>query len=356
MERLEGIDVARGIAAFSVATYHYGVGAELAHLTQSPVFNWLDWPGAVAAVPVFFVISGFCIHGSEMASATPRPAGQFYLRRLLRIYPAWLVAVVLSAAVCMLAGRTPGTGEVVRYLTLSNGFFDDYRLNFTLWSVSVEFCLYLLYPPWLRFRRRFGLLCAVLAVAAISGASCLLTGWIVPVPTGPALWFFPNAWFGWVAGALLAEIHSSSRREWLQHPAFWVLGALLGALHLALIHGGGYEGFRHYLRLPMMITLGVWPLAWLLRAEVNPSRLPPLRWLWRAAALIGAFSYSLYLLHVPLQSLRWIIVPSHFGNTLVRGTLYAAWFGLTLGIAWLCYRWVEVPSLAWGRRLASSPR
>ena len=64
-EGLISINVARGVAAFSVFVYHYGLGKILAKYTQIPEFNYLSIPGAEYGVPLFFAISGFCIHRSE---------------------------------------------------------------------------------------------------------------------------------------------------------------------------------------------------------------------------------------------------------------------------------------------------
>lgn len=49
--RLTSIDVARGLAALSVAVYHQGYGIGLAHVTGIDAFHWIDWPGSFLAVP-----------------------------------------------------------------------------------------------------------------------------------------------------------------------------------------------------------------------------------------------------------------------------------------------------------------
>ena len=307
------------------------------------------------AVPLFFVISGFCIHLAGL-SRPPGPAFalNFYLERLIRIYPAWLVAVAFSAIVLAAMDQEVSFGMILSHLTLTNGFVNDYRLNAALWSVSVECFLYLLYPAWLSMRRRLGLSAAALASAMVCGMSCIATSVIHPEASGPAIWFFLNVWSGWVAGAVLAEIWMSKTRMRLTRASWWILGLVAASLHIALSARGFYVGPWKFFSLPITISLFVWPLALLLLfgeslQAKGSHRLTQV--VWRAMVSVGAFSYSLYLLHIPLQSLRllvWSAVPSVLW---VQAFVLAAWLGLVLAVAWICYRWVELPASRIGRRL-----
>lgn len=356
--RLEAIDVARGLAALSVAIYHNGFGTALSQVTGQSLYGVIDWPGARFAVPVFFVISGFCIHlgwlGRKQDEGFVR---RFFIQRFFRIYPPWVVAVMVSAMALWLTGGQPTTGQLVSHLTLTNGFFDDYRLNAALWSVSVESFLYLLYPLWLVWRRRYGLVTACALALVVNVTSGTLTAMAWPYLTGPSQWFFLNVWCGWLAGAVLAELLYVQRERLLGNVRWWSAGVLAWGLHLAAKVTGVYLGAAAFADIPVMIVLCIWPLALLLRVGAWLEARPPttLTAGWHLASRIGLFSYSLYLLHIPLQSVRFVL-NAHLVTLPAKAMLMLVWFGVILAISWLSYRWIEVPFAQWGRRLAARVR
>jgi peptidoglycan/LPS O-acetylase OafA/YrhL len=352
--RLEAIDVARGLAALSVAVYHHGFGVVLAEATGIRAFALLSWPGSTIAVPVFFVISGFCIHMGNLG----RPPGpgfirRFFILRFFRIYPPWLFAVLLSALVLWVYQRPPTGREMLLHLTLTNSLVDNYQMNAALWSVSVEWFLYALYPFWLAIRWQRGLATACAFAAAVSAISSIVTARLVGQPTGPAMWFFLNVWCGWVAGAALAEIcHARQDSRPLFGAVWWTCGVIAWSLHGLCHYLGGYNGLMSYAYLPVTIILCIWPVAGLIQLGSNVASAPSiLRVSWRTLARIGVFSYSLYLIHMPLQTVRFSLNDRLTGLG-AKGLLFVAWFGLILGVAWLCHRWIEAPSARFGRRLA----
>lgn len=359
ISRLDSVDVARGVAALSVAFFHQGYAPGLAKMTGITAFQWLDVPISRLAVPLFFVISGFCIHlGGLARQDEPRFTRTFFVQRFFRIYPPWVSAVILSALVLWLHGRSATGFELFTHLTLINGFFDDYRLNPVLWSVSVESLLYLLYPLWLAFRRRHGLVAAFFLGVGVSTISSAITFRFQPVPTGPSMWFFLNVWCGWLAGAVLAEwLHAPGMRL-LQRPLWWIIGVLAAALHISCDYAGVYTGSASYVRLPVTIMLCAWLLALFVVAGEALAARPSDSWLrrgWRLLGGIGLFSYSLYLIHVPLQAFVFLILP-HLTAAWAKALLFAGWLGVVLAGSWLHYRWVEAPSIQWGRRVVARLR
>lgn len=304
------------------------------------------------------MISGFCIHQGGLAQTLPADFTRaFFIQRFFRIYPPWLSAVLVAVLVSHAAGRPVETGEWVRHLTLTNGFFNDYRLNPVFWSVSVEFCLYLLYPAWLALRRRHGLPLAMSASVLISILSSVVCWSIQPTPAGPARWFFLNVWCGWLAGALLAEWRHTGA-GWLTRPTWWLGGGLVIGLHALATATGLYQGAAAYAALPITIMLSIWPLSLFLHvgdrlgARSGPALLAPL---WRWLAIVGGFSYSLYLLHVPVQSLVYRLLP-HLSTGPAKALLLALWLGVVLLASWLHFLAIERPAARLGRRLVERTR
>ena len=137
-------------------------------------------------VCIFFVISGFLITQSWMADSNWR---RFMQRRALRIFPALLIVVTVTALVIgALATNEPliqyyRHGWTWRYIVSNSflitvwglpGVFDDLPIagqaNGSLWTLPIEFGLYLLTPLFVALHRRIAgiapliLLCLSIAV------------------------------------------------------------------------------------------------------------------------------------------------------------------------------------------------
>ncbi|NBV85029.1 MAG: acyltransferase [Verrucomicrobia bacterium] len=101
--RLHFLDAIRGIAAFSVMLFHFysELVSPLHKQLESSIPSWLGGciDSLARGVDIFFVLSGFVIaaslHGKEM---NPSHAGNFILRRALRLTPPYWVACSLMLA------------------------------------------------------------------------------------------------------------------------------------------------------------------------------------------------------------------------------------------------------------------
>ncbi len=107
------INAWRGIAALLVAYFHCRqvtwIGMQQFHCSGAlfdlnALFSYLTFPIAwgSAGVPIFFVISGYCIHRGTarrlLADWPHRSARAISLRRFARIYPVLLAALLLTFA------------------------------------------------------------------------------------------------------------------------------------------------------------------------------------------------------------------------------------------------------------------
>ena len=138
--RIKGLDSLRFWCALWVVVGHFGFlplidGVDLTHaagrVSRAVYDNLTSGP---AAVIVFFVISGFCIHYPFRRAATV-PLVPFFARRYLRILIPVAVAIGISRPV----------GVELRLLQKG-----------VLWSLICEEIYYALYPLLLRLRMRFG--------------------------------------------------------------------------------------------------------------------------------------------------------------------------------------------------------
>src|SRR4051812_3454650 len=109
MQRLLSIDCLRGLAALGVVLHHACLQNPAGFGPGHPVSVVEEVLGlGFAGVWLFFVISGFCIH-LRQARATAKAQAQggavepidfagFWKRRIVRLYPAYLVCLVLYLA------------------------------------------------------------------------------------------------------------------------------------------------------------------------------------------------------------------------------------------------------------------
>jgi peptidoglycan/LPS O-acetylase OafA/YrhL len=167
------------------------------------------------AVAVFFALSGFLLwrgHAGAARGVGLRPRTGHYLRsRVVRIMPAYLVAVVVILTLLPDADHASPTvwlanltlTQIYVPLTLTGGLTQ-------MWSLSVEVSFYLALPILALLARRLPVGARVPAIAAL-GALSWAWGW-APLHSGPGInplnW--PPAFFSWfAAGMLLAEwVHS----------------------------------------------------------------------------------------------------------------------------------------------------
>lgn len=155
--RMEIIEFLRGFAALSVAWFHFTNGEDLISsgwLKSTGSYGWLG-------VEVFFVISGFIIPFSMFKSgfSFPRHVKTFLLKRILRLEPPYIIAILLSLMLTFISAATPWfkgqqpditLTQILLHLGYLNAFFDYGWLNPVFWTLAIEFqfyiCISILFP------------------------------------------------------------------------------------------------------------------------------------------------------------------------------------------------------------------
>jgi peptidoglycan/LPS O-acetylase OafA/YrhL len=247
------------------------------------------------AVHGFFVISGYLIFNSLLRS---RDIGDYFFKRIIRVFPALLVVVV----VCMMVGYflahqstaayfthpsfySYALNIVLRYQEGINGVFatNPYpnSINGSLWTVGYEFLLYIVLACFffLRHNRRVLLPAMVAATAVLLGlhlqhAHITFSNTLLEYSN---LVFFSGLFFG---GATLALCPLPSTRT-----RAIVVG--IGLLVLAFIlRRGGYSQLAILLLPPVVVYFGTlnYPVLGLVRR-------------------LGDLSYGIYIWGFPIQQL-----------------------------------------------------
>lgn len=287
---------------------------------------------SVLGVGAFFVVSGFLVTRSWLERGRLVP---FVAARALRIYPALLVATLLTIALAawsspvdwrafLADGRTLDyawrTATASGFVVGLPGAFaaNPYRdaVNGSLWTLPIEVRLYA-------------------AVALVGVVGLLGRRW---------------AWAG-VAVALLALF--AARPEW-----FPLVPNDKGTRSLALLFGLGSVAYvwRHAIPVSIpalaavvaLVAINPWGIG---RGALFPLLLaytvlatayhPRLR--WRAFNRLGDYSYGLYVFSFPIQQLLVAKLGAPVASS--PGLLFALAFPLTLAAAALSWHAVEQPAL-----------
>jgi peptidoglycan/LPS O-acetylase OafA/YrhL len=155
-------------------------------------------------------------------------------------------------------------------------------------------------------------------------------------------------WFSWSMGAMIADSYLKGEPLPFRRFSPWLFFMLfIGSYFYKPIQPFGFM-FGALMTAALIVRLlnrpaTVFPSQGWLGAICNH-----LRW-------TGLVSYSLYLIHQPLVTRvpRWAASLSHnqhLPHLLVYGLCLLSW-PFIFGIAYLFYRYVELPSIAWGKRI-----
>ena len=142
------LDPLRAVGALAVVTTHatFWSGDYLRHGVFGAVLARLD-----VGVAIFFVLSGFLLShhflGRAHHGAPAESTGRYFWKRFLRIYPAYLVGVVL-AMVFLQGNADAGPRDWTGVLLMSDIYaHDTYREGMTqMWSLATEVSFYVLLP------------------------------------------------------------------------------------------------------------------------------------------------------------------------------------------------------------------
>jgi peptidoglycan/LPS O-acetylase OafA/YrhL len=331
--KYHALDILRGLAAVWVFAGHLRIGFGIAGL--HPFLDAVLQRGHLG-VPMFFVISGYCLLASARGSARQgESAGRFLHRRWRRIYPPFWFSIALIVALPYLieavsslksgkfvapaAGGLPVSAfEWCAVATMAQVFLSPGQplheafggVNSVYWTLAIEVQFYLIVALALACGRRGRLV--LWATTALACAFALLPftySWGVFLPYWP-MFAFGLALFwllekGWTPARLFGPAAGRA--------APWLLGALLlGCWAAFAFTGFGLLGpdnptvdvFAFAAVFAVMLWLGH-PLD---QAAAVGAPGKKASWPVRVLLLTGAMSYSIYLLHTKLCYLVMVFV------------------------------------------------
>jgi len=334
------LDSIRALAVSMVLIFH--VATRYPAETLDPVARTFLKYGFLG-VDVFYPLSGFLITRFLLAQDRPGGIRAFFLRRVFRIVPLYLVAVTVFLVAAMATGFEAENLHFIwaTYLFLTGWFafaLGPNAVPYTItWSLSVEEFAYVLFGlAALVARRSFPLFLAVMAVAPFALRLYLFSA------GHENIYYFPLARLDSIAaGGLVAVL---VRRV----PHLWALLASLCAIAFILWQNGGVLGQA---MLFTTVTLAACTAIAMAETVFRGAR----GFVIDQLAKVGLYSYFIYLFHFfVLYALDLVFRRSGLGQPHFW-VMCALCMAFTYAAAWLSFRYFEEPLMIFGRKLERRP-
>jgi peptidoglycan/LPS O-acetylase OafA/YrhL len=284
------------------------------------------------AVDIFIVISGFCLFLPVVRAAGELRGGasRFFSRRALRILPPYYAAVAASIAALWLRGQAKQfTGAnfatVWHHVLLVHDALSPFALNSALWSVAVECHIYLLFPLLVLSWKRTG------PVATFAWASLLAGGLYALLLRFPSYRVItPQYLVLFMLGMLGAAIYTSPRWEQAKKLPWGVFAAVLIPGMMAVHHYAPPRLVDTYLGVEdVFVGLGAMSL---LLAGSRPGIVARALSV-KPLVFVGQFSYSIYLIHIPILELLARFAASRFDVSSTSGVVKLLGMGALVAVA-----------------------
>lgn len=318
--------IIRGLAAISVVIWH-----TVGHEAGLPLVNV---PGRTA-VWLFFGISGYVIaYGFLHRRYLLDGAGlrHFYLNRFLRIYPLFLLLSMIGwLTLWMVSGANPLELKDVPGQFFALQLDHAYKLNGVFWTLGLEIQFYAIAPALAMlffiksFQKRWVVVAACyVGLLALNWSAVRYMGWSVDGRN--LISVLPHFVAGMAGCALVLSLKRSNTKAM----GYFLGGLICLAASNWLYHRqpAWFWNTRGTVLVDTMILLFIFA-----HASLQPTGAAP-SWLARALLWMGTLSYGIYAWHAYLMSsIGWL------------STDWAALLLVSVSMAYLSYRWVELPAL-----------
>jgi len=363
-KRIEQLDSIRGLAALSVFFCHianlFTAALAVKLFQDSPLKIFVHGHGAVL---LFFMMSGLVLTIPYLRGTAPGYRN-FMIKRILRIYVPYLVAIATAMAAFWTLAPVYGFGDWIAELSTGKtsvksiaehvlliGNYDTTRYDTVIWSLVHEMRISLIFPllALLIVRAHWTVNLAVCAVLSLAAALNNLLHW-EPVYGYQNSYSYTLHYISmFIVGGLIAKHLEDLVRVYRRLPVSVKYGALLIAMaiyvysvkfqHAAARFGAAFlgetaEDYAIAVAAAIVLTIAL--------GSGKAAK-------WLSLTLVrffGDISYSLYLWHIVVL-IGFLHLLQHSAPLAVILPLV---FAVTVAVSWLSYRYIELPAIKLGRK------
>jgi peptidoglycan/LPS O-acetylase OafA/YrhL len=351
--RYDYVDLIRGFSALTVLIVHYrwfyavqvDAWPELSSVTL-PFESLLRpiYAHGNIAVQMFWLLSGFVFAVAYAGEGRGVRVGDFAVARLARLYSLhiatllYLVAIQSASMALYGSWTVYGNNDAPHFLAqlflASNWFTLEGSFNGPIWSVSIEILVYGVFVAYLKIFGSRPIVAAGLALSFFLAERITKA----PIAMCGALFF---------GGVVMAPIADRLHRELGKAMLPAAIGVAIFAITVTGIAMATIGS-----RTQILVIYGVLPpilMTFIAMDKTLPALPRHFHW-------IGAITFSLYLIHMPLLITTRVIFPE-IPVEVLSGPVMLPAFALTaVGLSVLSYRHFERPLQNAIRRLAEHHR
>lgn len=352
----KNLDPLRGILALTVVVFHLNYFSINLGLPNFEVFPLLQ--RGTEAVMVFFVLSGYLIIGQlwdEKQRSGSIRIGDFYLRRILRLYPVYYL--VLFVGVVMYHFLLPqldiqeapehsvGTALLYNILFIPNVFKNLHEpgsILEILWSIGIEEQFYLIIAPIFAFFTSKRLFRGILGFTVFYFV-------VFHLPWAQYLRDFTMVFFFMSAGGAVAILQRKQVRCYATAPwAKWTLYLLFLLVFTTDIFHFEADVFKHA-TYTVIFALFIPTLA----------HDKQFKGVTKPTVFLGKISYGIYMYHmIVINGVAFVaqkMLSQGTSTSVVLAVLWLGTLGITILTARLSYTYFEMPFLSLKQRFRKAP-
>lgn len=351
--KIDALDQLRFFAAMLVLLTHFRASPDLldgTHGIEKALKAWVQhgsW-----GVSIFLVLSAF-LFTLNFLERGEEPYTNFIRKRLFRIFPMYCIIGILL----MTQNRAEwSVDDLLTFLTFQvnagdpmTGYGNDQLPIGPIWTIGVEFQFYLIFPflfAALNPSSNSNILRLIGVVAFVIFLRFLLSIWTL----GPAVYFnayhtllgrFDQFVIGMIAARVFVQFRSKLSIR--TSAVGLIVTLILATLYLRGFKPMSWPKNTYSLTIEALIAASI--IITMIGCGGIPSKLG------KAIAYLGAASYSIYLLHLPVGR----ILLTRFGDVTFPALGFTGQLVLlvilpTIIVSILAYQCIEKPFMALGRR------
>ncbi len=340
IQRYYLLDILRGIAAFSVVIFHYKIfyGSEISKeiffKENAPLYNFLYfvYDYGWMAVQFFFILSGFIFYTLYMEKIQNKKISkfEFFKLRFSRLYPLHFFTLLICLLIYIYSSHHGYPNIVVadlkhfilNFFLIQNWGLEEFAsFNRPSWSISIECLLYIIF--FFVFSFNFNKYAISIVCIFLGGAIFFLNKYI-----GYGIYCF-------FIGGLTCLIFNKSIKIVKNLNIYWIFTFLLVIISCIILNQ-----IENQIYIKIFVFTFLFPI--LILNFMSAQNI--FKDLGKIFSIIGDVSYSVYLLHYPIQAIIIVILfKMQLKINFDSITLFIAYIFFIFLISFISFKYLEKP-------------